>query len=207
MVREPRRRPRRGSAGETAEQRRARMRKDAALERERLALELFVSGKSYPDIAAELGVVYSTAWNLVHRGLVRRAEQDGEIAQKARALLQMQIEALMGVWMPRALGQAYTRDGERIPPDPRALDGMDKLIRRYGEITGALAPVKIEGELKTGPATPDEAVAAIMAALQRVSQKETTIEGHLADVGHTQHELTTGERSDALPPPFQERAA
>lgn len=199
----PPKRVRLGTAGETARQRRARMRTQAARERERQALEYFVKGFSYDEIADELDVAYSTAWNLVQRGLKLRAEQDGEIAAKARALLQMQIEALMTTWMPRALGRARTADGEMIPPDPRAADIMDKYIRRYAEITGAMAPVRVEGDMTMYPADPASAIDTIMAMLERTAQKDRVVEGHLADVGHTQHELMSGQGGDdALPPPF-----
>jgi hypothetical protein len=200
------RKPRKGSSGESAQHRRARLRKDAALERERRALEWFVQGRTYHEIAFELDVAYTTAWNLVHRGLKRRAEQDGEIAAKARALLQLQIEALMGTWMPRALGEARTEAGEKLPPDPRAAMIMDSYIRRYAEITGAMAPVRVEGEIN-GPLNPAAAIESVLATLARISEKDRVVEGHLADAGHTQHELMSGAAADAQPPPFLEEEA
>lgn len=200
---------RRGNGGETADQRRKRERAGAVAERERQALELFVQGRTYDHIKDQLAVSYSTAHRYVHNGLARRAEQDGEIAGKARAFLQMQIEALMGVWMPRALGLVGSLEGETsTPPDPRAAEIMHRYIRSYAEITGALAPIRVEGEVVQRPLNPEEATAAIMEALARIGAKAHVIDGHLAGVGYTQQELTTGERHlDALPPPTQEKAA
>jgi DNA-binding CsgD family transcriptional regulator len=200
---------RRGNQGENADQRRKRERTEAVAERERMALEMFVQGKTYAEIGSRLDVSYSTAHRYVHYGLERRAAQDGEIAGKARAFLQMQIEALMGVWMPRALGTVGSLDGEQnTPPDPRAAEIMHRYIRQYAEITGALAPIRVEGDMQvTRPLDEEEATAAILGALARMGAKSQVIEGHLADVGHTTHELTTGEHADALPPPIQEKAA
>ncbi len=199
---------RRGNQGETAAHRRARQRAEVVEEQERRALELFVRGLTYAEIAYELTVGPTTAWTYVQRGLKRRADVDSEIAEKARALLQLQIEALMGAWMPRALGGAEGRSGEKTPPDPRAADVMDKLIRRYAEITGALAPIQVQGEVVTRPASIEEATDQILAKLARMSAKENVIEGHLADAGHTRNELTTGQRdTDAPPAPYQEKAA
>ncbi|MET0272127.1 MAG: hypothetical protein ABW360_03970 [Phenylobacterium sp.] len=200
---------RRGNGGENADQRRKRERTEAVAERERQALELFVQGKTYDFIKDRLGVSYSTAHRYVHYGLERRAAQDSEIAGKARAFLQMQIEALMGVWMPRALGTVGSLDGEQgTPPDPRAAEIMHRYIRSYAEITGALAPVRVEGELAvTRPLNEAEATAAILGALAQMGAKSQVIEGHLADVGHSTHQLTTGEHADALPSPIQEKAA
>lgn len=199
------RRDRRPGRGENAREKRARMRIDAAIERERRALELFVQGYAYPEIADKIGVARTTAWNLVQRGLRRRAEADPEIAAKARALLQMQLEALMGTWMPRALGRDL-ETGERVTPDPRAADIMDRYIRRYAEITGAMAPVRIDGDVNVYPADPEAAITAVLAGLARIAEKNLIVEGHLAEAGHTQYELTGGEHDDAQPPPFQEAA-
>lgn len=198
---------RRGNQGENADHRRRRLRADAVAELERRALEFFVEGKTYAEIGYELTVSYTTAWTYVNRGLKRRADADSEIAEKARALLQLQIEALMGAWMPLALGGGTTRSGDTVAPDPRAADIMDKYIRRYAEITGALAPVQVQGEVTVRPQNAEEATAAIMARLAQLSAKEGVIEGHLVAAGHTRQELTTGERrDDAPPPPYQEKA-
>lgn len=203
--------PRRERGKETARQRRKRVRHDAVLERERRALELFIRGETYMAIAMDLDVSYSTAWEYVHRGLKRRADQDGEIATKARAMLQLQLEALMSTWMPRALGvDQDTGLIDRSGADPRAAQLMETYIRRYAEITGALAPVKIEGDVSVYPQDPEAAIELVMAGLARVAEKNVTIDGHLANVGHTQHELTGGIRDDdALPPPlpFEQEAA
>lgn len=199
---------RRGNAGETSDQRRARERADAVLERERQALELFVKGKTFQAIADTLGVAYTTAHTYVYRGLRRRADMDSEIASNARAFLQLQLEALMGTWMPMALGIAVDeRTATRLPPDPRAAEIMGRYIKQYAEITGALAPIKVEGEFNPRPLNAEEATEAILTALARVGAKNQVIDGHLANAGHSQHELTTGERDDALPPPVQEKAA
>jgi DNA-binding CsgD family transcriptional regulator len=202
----PPRRDRRSGRGETARERRKRLRQDAAVERERQVLELFIKGYTFVEIGDRLEIHYSTAWNNVQRGLKRRAEQDGEIAAKARAMLQMQIEALMGTWMPRALG-IDRETGERTVPDPRAADIMDRYIRRYAEITGAMAPVKLEGDIAFYPPDPQAAITTVLEGLARLSAKNEAIDGHLAEAGHTHHELTGGERDDALPPPFQEGEA
>ena len=185
---------------ENARERRRRMRAQAAVYREGEALRLFVEGLTYDEIAVELRVASSTAWDLVKRGLERRAAEEGPIVEQARALYVERLERLYQAWAPRAFGKGL--DAELRPREPN--EGAAKIVLgcldRFADVMRVI-PKSVEVNL-TGdrPQTPDDLIAGVLGALARTAEKDRTIEGHLADAGTNLDQATGGNNRKAPPP-------
>lgn len=184
---------------ENARQKRRRMRRDAAIIREGDALVLFAGGKTYKEIAADLKVALSTAYELVKRGLARRAEMQGPAVEEARALFLLYIEQLLSAWMPRAMGKGLDADLRPIPPSEGAAKVVIQLLDRFADVNPGLRAalnINLEGDV---PLTSLELVASIQAGLQRIADKERVVEGELAAAGTDLGRATGGDNRTAPP--------
>lgn len=189
---------------ENARQKRRRMRKDAAIIREGDALVLFAGGMTYKEIAVELRVALSTAYELVKRGLARRAEMQGPAVEEARALFLLYIEQLMGAWMPRAVGKGIDADLQPIPPSEGAAKIVIQLLDRFADVNPGLRAalnINLEGDI---PLTSVELVASIQEGLRRITAKERVVEGELAAAGTDLGRAANGDDRTA-PPVIAER--
>lgn len=184
---------------ENARQRRRRMRKDAAIIREGDALQLYASGKTYAEIAADLRVALSTSYELVKRGLARRAETEGPVVEAAKALYLERVEILVQAWMPRAIGKGLDADLQPMPPNEAAAKIMLGLLDRYADVQpGIRQALKLDlGDAR--PVSGADAIAAVMASLARVTHKGEIVEGELAAAGTNLAHATNGD--DRMSPP------
>lgn len=116
----------------------------ALTERRHRALELRLQHRSYPEIAADLGVDLHTAWDYVQ--WILKHEAGSEDAEMMRALEVRRIDMLCaGIWSRAAGKKGKAADGsEDEPPDDFAIDRWAKLSKRRGELTGIDAPEKHE---------------------------------------------------------------
>lgn len=185
---------------ENARERRRRMRKDNAILRESQALELFAGGMAYDEIAAQMKVASSTAWELVKRGLTRRAETEGATVAEARALYVGRLELMLGAWLPRALGKGLDADLQPMPPNEPAAKVVLGILDRMADVLGIKAPQKLDVDLHDSR-PPDAArlTVDIMDALRRTAEKERTIDGHLAEAGTNMEHATRGNDRQAPP--------
>lgn len=192
---------------ENARERRRRMRAENAVLRESEALGLFAGGMSYDEIAAQMRVSRSTAWECVRRGLARRAETEGDTVKEARALYVARLELLLSAWLPRALGKGIDADLQPMPPNEPAAKVVLATLDRYADVMGIKAPTLLD--LNVHDKRPDDAealTASILAVLQRTAAKELVIEGHLAEAGTDLARATNGDDRQAPPViPVKER--
>lgn len=204
-----------GEGHENAEKARARLRKDAAIERENVLLELYARGLTMREIQAEMAqrfklVSLSNLYVMLPRALARRAEQlaQGTVDQ-ARALYLERAELLWRAMAPRALGLVTDPDsGTSLPADVRAGELALKILDRMAEVSGAKErPSRPDIQINIGvPDDPETARQRVLEQLRKEAIQVGVIEGQLASVGSTLHALTTGEeREDALPPPVAAR--
>lgn len=113
-----------------------------AVERERKALAAALSGKSFDDIATEVG--YSnrgTAWRAVQRALKRTIQP---AADEYRAIELMRLDGLLLALWPRAIGSPASEDQEATAPDYQAIDRVLKIAERRAKLLGLDAPVKVD---------------------------------------------------------------
>lgn len=181
-------------AKRSADKSRSILRRLAAEERERRALELYIKGKKFADIGDALDVTEGAAWKIVHRGLARRAEQEGPTVEAARVLYTARIEHVMSALMPLADGSARDKTDpvtgevtERGWGNVRAAEILLRYLERWGEVNGVRAAIpKGDGpdspdnpELATGPMSPQQAAIQVNVVLQQlatVREKAKTIE-------------------------------
>lgn len=202
------------------ESNRVRLRKKAAAIREDFALDLYAAGMLIPDIADRLAAQYgvqrltnSGMYQVVQRGLARRAAMRAS-AEDTAAIERYRghMEALMAVWMPRALGLGNDPDGEPRVPDLRAAEFVAKLAEKLAEADGAkrAAAYIPEPEPTTritvfqlnGDEERSKVTAAILRDLGKEAEKHKVIDGQLAAVGTELDALTGGpEHDDTLAPP------
>lgn len=168
------------------------LRRLAAEERERIALELYVKGKTFREIGMAVDRAEETARRIVHRGLARRAQEEGPTVEAARVLYTARLEHLIGAWMPLADGSwmADNRDPDDPParPDARAADITIKLMEKWAEVTGALAPRPAPEDEQSGTTLPesvDKARQQILLALVSIRDKQTVVEQAMSSVGAT----------------------
>lgn len=189
------------------------IRSATTIEREHRALSLLVKGMSQRQIAAELEMSEGGVSMLIRRALAYRADAFGPTAEAARTLLLERYERLLERWWPMATGDYVDPtqiDGEGVP-NIRALDGVLKILKEIGDITGAAKPAPIAPPAPsfTGGihvhSTPQSEIeglkAGILATLAATRKKGEVIEGHLADARTSLAELDGGDPDDKPGPP------
>ena len=127
---------------EATGRRRQRPRKARQAERDRQAVELFLAGGNYDQIAAALGMKHRmTAWEAVQRGLaIRNDEWSASILPHAKTVAWERLERLFARWYPLALGNRQ----QGLDPDPKALDAVLRIMDRMAKIGGYEEPGKLE---------------------------------------------------------------
>lgn len=96
-----------------------------ARKRERLVMELRISGASYPTIAEQIGMSASGAQRAAVRVLKRLAEETKELADQVRQLDTMRLDRLLLAIWPRASRGDLGAVG-------RALDILERRAKMYG---------------------------------------------------------------------------
>ena len=204
----------------TSELARIKRRKQAAIVREDLAITLFARGlKVEPDICDEMrrtfGIAASggTVREIIRRGLARRAANAPEGTEEARELMMEGYRQILQAHMALAVGNGAD------PPSVRSADIAMRALDKMAELLGVRrVPDNPVGGLNvqfniTTPEGIGSAREKIMASLAREAEKHGIVEGHLASVGTSRAELTSGEPDDDTlgPPPgvipTQEEAA
>lgn len=194
----------------SADKSRAILRRLAAQERERQALELYVKGKTYHDIGDVLDVTEGAAYKIVHRALVRRAAEEGPTVDAARVVYTARLEHLMSKWMPYADGTARDSLDEDTgrnrpgPPDARVGELVLKALDKWAAVNGVRAAVPSGDIADSGLPSPDEATVKInivLAQLTTMREKATVIEGSLAAAGATIDGRAEGADVERTPPP------
>lgn len=144
-----------------------------------MALELRIKGKTFRDIAAELGVEVATAHGYVKRGLAELAAQQDGKAKELRSLELARLDALQAKLWPLATGdltpllnELRAKREELAQVDPKAakkgalaevlaslVDGMPQVdyvrqllnvMKHRGRLLGLEAPVKHAATDPTG---------------------------------------------------------
>lgn len=105
------------------------------IEKERRAVELRLSGYSYPEIAAELGISVSNAFNRVQSALTTTIAKTAEDAEKVRNMELHRLDALL-----RPL-YAQAKAG-----DPKATEMCLKIMDRRAKYLGLDSPEKLKLE-------------------------------------------------------------
>lgn len=204
---------------ENAEAYRRRTRKEAAIAREEVAISLYARGKTTAEISealfAEFGVrLRGNVLELVRRGLYRRVEQGTEDVEQAREMLADGYRQLLGIYMPRALGDMPVLDDGTSPaPDLRAAELVLKIFKEWGIIRGAVAPPR-SGDINIGigiglPADAETQRGRILQSLAVDAAKQREIEGtlsHTPAVGLGHEDAEDGKIMPPVPAAPQERA-
>lgn len=199
---------------------------NATIEREHRALTLLVKGHSQKAIALELDMSESGTSYLIRRALQRRAEALGPTIEHARVILLERYERMLERWWPLATGDYVDPESESglaVPSKPAA-EVVLKILADMAKVLGVdrMAPGANGTPLPDpDPANPppagdihlhfhgegerQKAESDILATLQRMREKQHTIDGELAKVGTTQNELTGRERNDKPGPPPRTR--
>jgi hypothetical protein len=185
---------------ENAQSARARLRKDAAIERERFALRLYASGVKMKDIGhalkMEFGVGVNTVFELIPRALKRAAAEHTEAAEEARVVWLAGKHALLEAHMPAALGS----DGVS-PPDVKAAEFCNKVIDQIGVAMGAIEKPKTPDQHLHlhMPADPEAArkstIDRLLELAARDREKLVSVDSHLG-AADTSLEVLTGEVLD-----------
>lgn len=194
---------------ENAEAVRRRRRAEASILRETIAIEMWARGATSAQISQELfrqtGVKLSSDIPaLVRRGLFRRVEEGAESVEIARELFREYYKQLLATWMPRALERPDPDNpGEMLPPDPRALDGVLRILREYGVIERVVTPPR-SGDINLNVlngvefADPDMR-AKVLASLAAEREKQMVIEGTLAGTPAAQQGVIDDDGKTAPP--------
>lgn len=185
------------------------LRRLAAEERERVALEGYVEGLRYVDIAEKIHVSPKSIPGIIKRGLERRAAEEGPTVAAARWLYGERLGRLIAAWWPIALGLGQVDEDDpttQRTPDLRAAELVLKLITQAAQIEGALtpAPPSNGGDINLFavlPDNPDSARQQILTVLAAIRAKEAAVDAELAGAGTSHAELTAGVDDDDAPPP------
>lgn len=125
--------------------------------REAQAVELRLSGKSYREIAQELGVEYATAAATVKRVLQRDWEVDAEAVNELRQLEINRIDKLWEVYYPRATrSEEIDENGKTVMgsgPSMAAANMCLKLLKRRAELLGLDREIKGTGPIQVNIGT------------------------------------------------------
>lgn len=196
---------------------RSMTRREAARERERIALELFIRGRRHVEIAQRLDVHPDSVSAIVRRALERRAAEERPTVEAARVVYLEQVGELIRAWWPLATG-TYVVDedtGQPLPPDPKAAEIVMKLIDKQAAAMaqGVVPDPRKLGEIdlvhKFDNSQVQDLRDQIMHSLAAMAQKADTIEGEFAEVGHNFDQAAGREALDTkpAPPPTREKAA
>lgn len=191
----------------SADKARSILRRLAAQERERIALEEYVKGKKYREIGMRLDVTEGAAHKIVHRALARRAEEEGPTVDAARVLYTARLEHLMSQWMPYADG-TYTADPDDdspVRPDARVGELVLKALDKWAAVMGVRAAVPA-GNGEPGGLGPDEAAVQInivLAQLATVREKARVVEGAFTATGARDAARLGADDSKPAPPPLE----
>lgn len=186
------------------------LRRLAAEERERKALEGYVAGRRYVDIAEEIHVSPKSIPGIIKRGLERRAAEEGPTVAAARWLYTERLERLIETWWPIAMGLGQIDEGDpatQRQPDLRAAELVLKLATQVATVQNAATPAPppaLGGDINVFavlPDNPDSARQQILAVLAGIRAKEAAVDAELAGVGTSHAELTGAEQDDDKPPP------
>lgn len=121
-----------------------------ALERRMQAVELRTRGKSYVEIARELGVPAKVAYSIVSGAL---ADLRKACREKTHELRELEVDRLDIIF--RRLSDAVfpsVEDGEPVPIDAKLIETILKVMERRAKLLGLDAPTKIAGH-DGGPLT------------------------------------------------------
>jgi DNA-binding CsgD family transcriptional regulator len=200
-----------------SDKQRSMNRREAARERERIALELFIRGRRHVEIAERLDVHPDSVSAIVRRALERRAAQERPTVEAARVVYLEQVGELIRAWWPLATG-TYVVDeetGEPLPPDPKAAEIVMKLIDKQAAAMaqGVVPDPRKLGEIdlvhKIDNSQVQDLRDQIMNSLAAMAQKAGAIEGEFAEVGHDFERAAGRVEIDTkpAPPPTREKAA
>jgi hypothetical protein len=103
-----------------------------ARERERKALDLRLTGKTYEVIGAELGVAAPSAYKAVKRGIARIEKQTAESAREMIRLELERLDAMHDALWPRVLRG-----------DEKAVESALHILEQRAKLVGLYAPTKI----------------------------------------------------------------
>lgn len=193
---------------------RQRRRRESAVVRESIALEMLAKGRRHTEIAETCGVSVASVTAILRRGLARRAAEEGPTVDQAKYLYVARLTELLRAWWPRANG-TDDEDGNPLPPDPRAAEIVLKIIDRLGTAELGGTPGS-EDPMRMGRVDvfhhSDEMqnnnLRTILAGLAALSTKQQVIDGHLATAETSLDQLTAHPELDRRPaPPPQEEAA
>lgn len=183
-----------GKIVESAEAFRRRRRAEASAMREELAIELWAQGKTSAQIAEAMFDRYGVRLTgeipaLVRRGLYRRMQANKPNVDIAREMMEVYFRKFVEVYMPRAIGEGTDDEGRSNVPDLRAAEFTLKVIEKWGQVTGALAPPKVGDvnlHLHQAPPDAENQRVKVMQALAAEHDKQMEIEGALAGTPATE---------------------
>lgn len=192
-------------------------RREAARERERITLEMFIRGRRYVEIAEAIDVHPDSVSGIVRRGLERRAAAERPTVEAARVVYLEQVSELLRAWWPLATGTYVTDEdtGQTLPPDPKAAEIVMKLIDKQAAAMaqGVVPDPRKLGEIdlvhKVDNSQVQDLRDQIMRSLEAMAAKAGAIEGEFAEVGHD-FETAAGRAeidTKPAPPPTREQAA
>ncbi|MGY4103446.1 hypothetical protein ACW2Q0_28365 [Nocardia sp. R16R-3T] len=139
-------------------------RKSAALAtRREEALALYLSGKTYQQVADELHYYdRSTAYRAISTALAESAARTDQLAEQARPIFLAKLEML---W--RVNWERHEASG-----DPRAGELCMKVLDRFARLHGLDAPVKVEATVVTRTQL-DADIEQLLAAVRELPQPQT----------------------------------
>jgi hypothetical protein len=192
---------------------RRRIRIEASVERERVALEMFLRGQRYSEIAEKITVHHASVGAIIRRALERRASEEQPTVAAARELYLMRANELLRAWWPLAVGTYVTDDetGATAAPDPRAADIVMKLIDKIGAVMGqgVVQQAGNLGQIDLVHRIDDSQVNTfrqqIMSSLAAIAQKNHVIDAEFDDVGTTLQGAAGRPEIDTKPAPPRTR--
>lgn len=175
----------RDAIGISPQQMRAKTRNDRTTisARELRALDLLTAGASYSQIAQVLDLKSRAgAHGLVTRALAKRAQEWDEVTvPQARSLYLERLEKLFQRWFPLALGSPT----KQLPPDPHAAKLVLDMLKRYADVTGINAPVKVEETVDVHVhEDPDAQRARVFESLRVFAERSNEVIDGTATEGH-----------------------
>jgi DNA-binding CsgD family transcriptional regulator len=183
-------------------------RQAAVEERERIALDLYIRGATQSDIARAIDRAESSVSVIIRRALERRAAQEGETVDQARALYLDRLALLLNAHLPLALGSFQLPvdpdTGERPPPPPpdvRSAEFVLKVIDKMAAVQAKVSDKPAGVEIHVHGTEGDRLRAEILDSLDREAEKRTRVDAELGAAGTSTAELIDGVLVEDQPPP------